>query len=156
MSNQLKWTSPLPSFSRRKGNNAQPEMQNTSCQLSSYQIWNGNSLRILMQWNSNSGVTIYCIKETEDKQNDTHITKTPEPKTGTAKTTQSSTEAKEPRYKHKETYKRRRWTPYLGKLKKIHVLKPSIRIQQKTQKRICQIRELTLWKSQKLTHLNQP
>ena len=27
----------------------------------------------------NSGVTIYCIKETEDKQNDTQVTKTPEP-----------------------------------------------------------------------------
>ena len=55
---------------------------------------------------SNSGVTIYCIKEAEDKQNDTQITKTPEPKTGTAKTTQSSTEAKEPRYKHKENLRK--------------------------------------------------
>ena len=51
---------------------------------------------------SNSGVTIYCIKETEDKQNDTQVTKSPEPKTGTVKTTQSSTEAKKPRYDHRE------------------------------------------------------
>ena len=52
---------------------------------------------------SNSGVTIYCIKEAEDRQNNTQITKTPEPKTGTVKTTQSSTEAKDPRYKHRES-----------------------------------------------------
>ena len=51
---------------------------------------------------SSNGVTIYCIKETEDEQKDTQVTKVPEPKTGTVKTTQSSTEAKEPRYEHRE------------------------------------------------------
>ena len=51
---------------------------------------------------SSNGVTIYCIKEAEDKQNDTQVTKIPEPKTGTVKMTQSSTEAKKPRYDHRE------------------------------------------------------
>ena len=51
---------------------------------------------------SSNGVTIYCIKEAEDKQKDTQVTKVPEPKTGTVKMTQTSTEAKEPRYEHRE------------------------------------------------------
>ena len=72
---------------------------------------------------SNKGVTIYCIKETEDENEDTQVTKVSEPKTDSEniepvaaeaveapRATQTSentniTETEEPRYKHRESSK---------------------------------------------------
>ena len=57
---------------------------------------------------SDNGVTIYCVKEAEDEQKDTQVTKVSEPKTGTVRATQTSgdtntTETEEPRYEHRES-----------------------------------------------------
>ena len=81
MLNQLKWTLRQLSFSGKKESSAQPEMQNMLCQSSSYQILEWEFIENIDVMESDKGVTIYHIKETEDENEDTQVTEVSEPKT---------------------------------------------------------------------------
>ena len=88
---------------------------------------------------SDKGVTIYCIKETEDENEDTQVTEVSEPETdvktteniepvvteaveapGGTQTTEDTNiaETEEPRYEHRESSRERRKMLYLGKTPK--------------------------------------
>ena len=106
---------------------------------------------------SDKGVTIYCIKETEDENEDTQVTKVSEPKTDD-KTPENiepivteaveaprATQIEEPRCEHRESLERvaedavpREITEETGLTENTVFHKPPLWIQQKTLKQMCQ------------------
>ena len=81
MSNQLKWTLPPLSFSGKKGNSAQPEMQKHVMPIKLIPDLEWEFIENISMMKSDKGVTIYCINETEDENEDTQVTKVSEAKT---------------------------------------------------------------------------
>ena len=81
MSNQLKWTLLPLSFLGKKGSSAQPEMQNIVMPIKLIPDLEWEFIENISEMKSDKGVTIYCINETEDENEDTQVTKVSEPKT---------------------------------------------------------------------------